>query len=99
MELKESALARSIEKLMPGQTHDEALGHLLLTEARRKLVKYRTANQHFERKYHVSFEKFRQMILDSQPSDEHEQDYFDWELAVTGIEEMEAEIRYLEGVV
>jgi len=96
---KESALARSIEKLMPGQTRDEALAHLLLTEARRKLIKYRAANQHFEKKYHSPFEKFRQMILDGQPDEEQEQDYFDWELAVTGMEEMEEEIRYLKGVI
>jgi hypothetical protein len=29
---------------------------------------------------------------------EEEQDYFDWELAVTGIEEMEEEIRHLEAL-
>jgi hypothetical protein len=36
---------------------------LLLTEARRKLVKYRAANQHFEKKYGVAFVKLRLLVL------------------------------------
>ena len=46
----------------------------------------------FESKYGVGFGSFRQRMLDSEPSFETEQDYFDWELAVTGIADMEEEI-------
>jgi len=39
------------------------------------------------------------MILHSEPSFEMEQDYFDWEMAVTGIADMEEEIKRLKELV
>jgi hypothetical protein len=48
--------------------------------------------------YDQSFETFREMILHSQPSFEIEQDYFDWELAVTGMADMEEEIARLRAL-
>ena len=40
-----------------------------------------------------------QMVLHSEPTFEVEQDYFDWEMAVTGIADMEKEIRRLRSLV
>ena len=39
----------------------------------------------FEAKYRQNFETFRQQVLRSEPDFETEQDYFDWELAVTSM--------------
>ena len=52
----------------------------------------------FERKYGVGFDAFREQVLANQPSFEVEQDYFDWELAVTAVIDMEDEIKRLRRV-
>jgi hypothetical protein len=46
----------------------------------------------------ATFETFRQTVLRSEPSFEVEQDYFDWELAVTGIADIEEEIDRLRSL-
>ena len=51
------------------------------------MIKYQTIARWFETKYSRTFVAFRYQVLNSEPSMEIEQDYFDWELAVTGIEE------------
>ena len=43
----------------------------------------------FKAKYGQDFETFRHKVLRSEPTFEVEQDYFDWEMAVTGIADME----------
>lgn len=66
-----------------------------LEQARRNLAKYRTTVRQFEARYGQDFETFRRNVLSSEPSFEVEQDYFDWELAVTGLADMEEEIKHL----
>ena len=68
---------------------------LLLEQAQKNLIKYETIVRRFEAKYGQNFEAFRRNVLSSDPSFEVEQDYFDWELAVTGLADMEEEIRRL----
>jgi len=52
----------------------------------------------FQKKYEKDFETFRKMILASKPDSITEQDYFDWELAVTGIADMQDEIKRLKAL-
>jgi len=85
-----------MDRLMPDRTPEEALAALLLDEARRNLVKYRAMDRRFQQKYQTTFAEFRQKVVGADTSFEEEQDYFDWELAITGIGEMEEEIRGLE---
>jgi hypothetical protein len=66
-----------------------------LERARKNLIKYQTQARQLESKYKRPFADFRQWILNSEPSAEVEQDYFDWELAVTGIQDMTQEIKRL----
>ena len=82
---------------MPDHTPEEALAALLLNEARRNLMKYRAMDRRFQQKYETTFAEFRQKVVGADTSFEEEQDYFDWELAVTDIEEMEEEIHNSEG--
>jgi hypothetical protein len=44
------------------------------------------------------FETWRQSVLDLEPPFQTEQDYFDWEMAVTGIADMREEIERLQGL-
>lgn len=61
-------------------------------------IKYQTASRQFQAKYEQEFEAFRQMILSTEPPFEMEQDYFDWEAAVTGASDMKKEIKRLENL-
>jgi len=91
-------LRHSIERLMPDHSPEEAMATLLLDQARRRLVKYRGMNRRFREKYDTTFDEFREKMLTTELSFEEEQDYFDWELAIIGIGEMEREIHNLESL-
>ncbi len=88
----------SARRLFPDMNPDQVLAKLLLERAQKNLIKYRTLARRFEAKYGQNFESFRQMILHSQPTFEVEQDYFDWEMSVTGIADMEEEINRLKSL-
>lgn len=98
MSVDSATLQGSIQRLFPELELDEVLAELLLERARKNLIKYRTMARDFEGKYGLDFETFRQRVINSKPAFEMEQDYFDWELAVTGIDEMEQEIVRLENL-
>lgn len=88
-------LKASARQLSPGLSLDQVLAELLLERAQKNLIKYQTMARQFEAKHGQPFESFRQMVLSSEPAFEAEQDYFDWELAVTGIQDTEGEIKRL----
>lgn len=96
MSISETVLQQSVERLMPSRSFEESLTKLLLLQARRNLLKYQTMDRCFQKKYQSTFEQFRTERLSSPMPFEMEQDYFDWELAVTGIDEMREEIERLE---
>lgn len=98
MSIDSAVLQASVQRQFPNLDPDQALAELLLERARRNLIKYRTMARQFEAKYHQDFEAFRQKILDSEPAFETEQDYFDWEMAITGLADMQDEIEHLESM-
>ncbi len=77
---------------------DESLRELLMKKARTELARYRLVDQAYESKYGVEFAAFRSSESMSRPSSRTEQDYFDWEMAVTMIDELEDTLKTLEGV-
>lgn len=85
----------SARRLFPDRSLDQVLAELLLERAQKNLIRYRTMVREFETQYGQDFQTFRQMVLHSEPAFKVEQDYFDWEMAVTGIADMEEEIRRL----
>lgn len=90
-----AALRASAQRLFPNLDWDQILAQLLLERAQRNLIKYRTMAREYEAKYGQDFQSFRQTILTTQPFFPVEQDYFDWEMAVTGVTDMEDEIKRL----
>jgi|GEM_PF-854311 len=88
-------LETSARQLFPDLSLNQVWAELLLERARKNLIKYQTTARRFEAKYQQPFPTFRQWILPSEPAAEVEQDYFDWELAVTGIGDMERAIKQL----
>ena len=91
-------LETSARRLFPDLSLDQVFAELLLERTRKNLIKYQTLARRFEAKYKQSFPAFRQWILNSEPPPEVEQDYFDWELAVTGIGDMEQESKRLSAL-
>ncbi len=96
MSIDSVTLQVSVQRLFPDLDPEEALAELLLERARKNLIKYRTMSRQFEAKHNQDFVTFQQRILGSEPAFEMEQDYFDWEMSVTGIEDMAEEVERLE---
>jgi len=90
-----AVLKTSARRLFPDKTLEQALAQLLLERAQKNLIKYQSMARQFEAKYDKSFKDFRQQVLNSQPAFDVEHDYFDWELAITGIDDMKKEIERL----
>ncbi len=88
----ETIVTDSAKRLFPGLSKNEALASLLLERAQRNLIKYQSQARQYETRYGQSFDEFRRQVVDGEPDPDQEQDYFDWELAVTGAEDMAGEI-------
>jgi len=86
----------SAQRLFPNLSLDQILAELLLERAQKNLIKYQTSARQFTAKYQQDFETFRQAILQTEPDFDTEQDYFDWEMAITGIQDMDEEINRLK---
>ncbi len=88
----------STRRLFPNLTPEQAIVELLLERAQKNLIKYQTMTRQLKSKYKMEFETFRKKILSTKPDSVTEQDYFDWELAVTGIVDMQDEIKRLKAL-
>lgn len=91
-------VSSSAQRLFPNLSLEAVLAHLLLEHAQKNLIRYQSMIHQFEIKYGQKFERFRQQILTTTPDFETEQDYFDWEMAVTAAEDMKAEITRLKEI-
>ncbi len=90
-----AVLETSARQLFPNQSLEQVLAELLLERAQRNFVKYQVLARQFAAKYAQDFESFRQQVLTSEPDFAVEQDYYDWEMAVTGMADMQQEIERL----
>jgi len=88
----------SARRLFPNLPPEQAIAELLLERAQKNLIKYQTMARKFKKKYAREFASFRKEVLASKPDSTTEQDYFDWELAVTGIADMQEEIKRLKAL-
>ena len=91
-----ATIEASARRMFPAMSLEQAITELLLERAQKNLIKYQAVAHQFQAKYGEEFESFRKKILSTCPSSVQEQDYFDWELAITGISDMEAEINRLK---
>lgn len=92
----DATLLEVLAKLEPGEDLDESLRKLLLERARNKLLKYRLMDQGFQKEYGQDFFSFKGSGNMARSSFKVEQDYCDWELAVTMIEELEIALKLLQ---
>lgn len=91
-----NTLESSAKRLFPNRKPEQAIAELLLEKAQKNLIKYQSLARQFQEKYKETFESFRKKMLEAKLNSTAEQDYFDWELAVTGIEDMQDEIKKLK---
>jgi len=96
--IERDAITSSAQRLFPNVSLEAVMARLLLEHAQKNLIRYQTMNRQFEGKYGQPFEPFRQHILTATPDFETEQDYFDWEMAVTAADDMKAEIDRLKNL-
>lgn len=95
MSINPAEIQASAQRLFPNASLDQVMVELLLERAQKNLIKYQTMVRQFETKYGKNFETFRQEVVRAEAPFEMEQDYFDWELAVSGIRDMGEEIERL----
>ena len=89
-------LIQKIQKITAKENLEEGVKELLVVRARSELIKYDTIVREFERKYKMNFEAFKKnKDLQHLPPDA-EQDYFDWEFAVTMTDDLREELETLE---
>jgi hypothetical protein len=98
MRMNLAQVEASTKRLFPDLSVEQVLAELLPERAQKNLVKYQTMARQFEVKYKRDFAAFRAQVLSSRPASEVEQDYFDWELAVTGVADMTEEIQRLKSL-
>jgi len=81
-----------IAKLEPEHDTNSALERLLENEMIRRLNRYQFTDRTLRRKYGMSFPEFkdRGMVKEHGYSFEVESDFWDWEMALDGIETVEA---------
>jgi len=74
----------------------EAIKELITRELIRKKNKYTFMVNNFEKKYHMEFKDFEKAHKDQKMDYELEKDYFDWDMAVTVLEDIEEEMKEME---
>lgn len=81
---------------MSSRSFEESLTKQLLVQARRNSLKYQMMDRRFRKKYQKTFEQLRAERVGSPVPFEVQQNYFNSELAITGMDEMREEIERLE---
>jgi predicted hydrolase (HD superfamily) len=76
-------------------TPEESLKEILKNEIQRSLKKHMLMIKHFERKYNMDFETFEQNRVTKDSPYELERDYFEWDMAITLIEDLKEELTQL----
>jgi hypothetical protein len=74
----------------------EAIKELITRELVRKKNKYTFMVSNFEKKYHMKLKNFKKVLKDQKMDYELEKDYFDWDMAVTVLEDIEEEMKEME---
>lgn len=91
----DSRLQEVASHLEPAPSLNGSLARVLAKELARELAIYEQQDVHFHTQYRMPFDRFARSRLMHRPTGAVEQDYFDWELAVTRLRELRAELARL----
>jgi hypothetical protein len=99
MEAVSERIVNFISRLEPEHDTNSALEHLLENELIRRLNRYQFTNKNLSRKYGMPFSEFkdRRVVEQQAYSFEVESDFWDWEMALDGIETVESMLAELKG--
>jgi len=89
----DAEILKSIGKIEPERSLDRSILRLLEKEVVKRITKYRLMIQGFEKRYGITFDEFERRIKKSKPAFAEEQDYYDWDMATTALEDMEQELK------
>ncbi|MBI5050934.1 MAG: hypothetical protein HZC11_08735 [Nitrospirae bacterium] len=71
----------------------DGIKDLVKQELIRKKTKYLFMVRNFEKKYGTKFKEFEQKIKNKKMDYETEKDYFEWDMALTALEDIKEEIK------
>lgn len=74
----------------------DAIKELINREIIRKKNKYTYIVKYFEKKHNMKFEEFEEVYKDKKRDYKIEKDYFDWDMAVTVLEDIEEELKLIK---
>jgi hypothetical protein len=88
MTIVSKRIERFISVLEPEGDINAKIERLMTNELIRRLNRYELINRHFEQKYGMTFADFRKrdVVKEQDYSFEVESDFWDWEMALDGIE-------------
>lgn len=89
-------IQKELIKITKKEDTVDAIKELINREIIRKKNKYMFIVTNYEKKYSMKFEEFEKAYKDKKTNSEVEKDYFDWDMAVTVLEDIEDEIKVLE---
>ncbi len=87
----DTEILNTIGKIEPERSLDRSILRLLEREIVKRITKYQLMVHGFEKKYCLTFDEFEKRIKKSKPAFAEEQDYYDWDMAVTAMEDIEQE--------
>jgi hypothetical protein len=92
-------IERYISVLEPEGDINAKIERLVTNELIRRLNRYELINRHLERKYGMIFADFREreVVKEHDYSFEVESDFWDWEMALDGIETIQEMLTDLKG--
>ncbi|MEK9148784.1 MAG: hypothetical protein AAB267_01915 [Candidatus Desantisbacteria bacterium] len=91
-------LVTGVAQLDPSGDLNKGIAKLLLIKERRDLTKYELMCRNFKRKYECDFAIFKKRATEKELGHKEEQDFFDWDMAITGIVDIKEKIDSLEGL-
>ncbi len=83
----------SIEKIEPERSPGRSILRLLEKEVIKRITKYQLMIHGLEKKYRMTFDEFERKTRGSKSAFAEEQDYYDWDMAITAMEDMEQELK------
>lgn len=88
-----SNLERGIKRIYPDTTLEESVKKIVQSDMKRRLLSFELIDTQYKKKYEMEFDDFfKNKIEDKAPSFDEEDDYFNWEMAVTGINKLKEEL-------
>lgn len=91
-----SILEEGIKHIYPDITLEESIKKIVQSEIKRKLLSFELIDIQYKKNYEMEFEDFfKNIIKDKTPSFDEEQDYFNWEMAITALKELRQDLNKL----